>query len=266
MAEILRIGRHFIANGIRLHYVRFGTGKAPIVLLPGITSPAATWEFVAQAMAEYNDVYVLDIRGRGLSQGGPDLPYGLDDYVADAAAFINNLNLGSPPAVVGHSMGARIAARLAARHPALVGKLVLVDPPVSGPGRRPYPIPLDYYLQSMAAVANGQGYEAMKQSLPWSDEQLQVRMEWLPTCEPEAIVQSHRSFHEDDMHADLPAILAPTLLLYAENGGTVTDSDALEILKSIKDCQHQKVAGAGHMIPWDQLDVFVSAVKSFLHA
>lgn len=264
MAEILRIGRHLIANGIRLHYVRFGDGKSPIVLLPGITSPAATWEFVAQAMAEYNDIFVVDIRGRGLSQGGPDLPYGLEDYVADAAALVRNLDLRSP-AIVGHSMGARIAARLAARHPTLIGKLVLVDPPVSGPGRRPYPIPLDYYLQSMAAVANGQGYEAMKQSLPWTDAQLQIRMEWLPTCEPEAIIQSHKSFHEDDMHTDLPAIEAPTLLLYAENGGTVSDQDALEISSLVKDCRQQKVAGAGHMIPWDQLEVFASSIKSFLH-
>ncbi len=264
MSDIQRIGRHASVNGIRLHYVRFGTGKDPLVLLPGITSPAATWEFVAEAMAEFNDIYVVDIRGRGLSQGGADLSYGLEDYVADAAELIGVLNLKLPD-IVGHSMGARIATRLAARYPALIGKLVLVDPPVSGPGRRPYPIPLDYYLESLAAVANGLGYESMKQSLPWSDAQLQIRMEWLPTCDREAIIQSHRSFHEDDMHGDLPAIRAQTLLLYAENGGTVTDQDAKEISTLIKNCQSQKVAGAGHMIPWDRLSVFVDSVKNFLH-
>jgi hypothetical protein len=32
------------------------------------------------------------------------------------------------------------------------------------------------------------GYEEMKESLPRSDEYLQLRMEWLPTCDPTAVI------------------------------------------------------------------------------
>jgi pimeloyl-ACP methyl ester carboxylesterase len=55
-----RQGRHVVANGIRLHFVRLGNGRPPLILLPGITSPAVTWEFVAASLAARNDVYVLD--------------------------------------------------------------------------------------------------------------------------------------------------------------------------------------------------------------
>jgi N-formylmaleamate deformylase len=258
-----RQGRHALVNGIRLHYVRLGRGRPPLVLLPGITSPAASWEFVGERLAETHDVYILDNRGRGLSQGGADLSYRLDDSARDTEELIRTLGLDRP-ALVGHSMGGRIAVRLAARAPGCVGKLVLVDPPVSGPGRRAYPLPLNWYLDSIDAVSRGQGFEEMKKNLPWSDEHLELRMEWLPTCDKTAIIESHRSFQDEDIHGDLPKIAAETLLMYAEKGGTVTEADASEIMGLLKKGRKQRIDGVGHMIPWDDLDAFVSAVRTFL--
>lgn len=260
---VQRQGRHVVANGIRLHYVRLGKGRPPLVLIPGITSPAMTWEFVGQRLAEHNDVYILDNRGRGLSQGGPELGYGLDDYARDTEAFIRALGLDRP-AIVGHSMGGRIAVRLAALAPECVGKLVLVDPPVTGPGRRAYPLPLNWYLDSIDSVSRGHGLEEMKKALPWSDEHLELRMEWLPTCDKTAIAQSHKSFHEDEIHGDLPRIRSDTFLIYAEKGGTVSDSDADEFVRLLQKGRKQRIDGVGHMIPWDNLDAFASTVRAFL--
>lgn len=261
--RVPRQGRHVVANGIRLHYVRLGKGRAPLVLLPGITSPAASWEFVAERLAERNDVYVLDNRGRGLSQGGRELGYRLDDYAADTEGFIRALGLDRP-AIVGHSMGGRIAVRLAARAPGCVGKLVLVDPPISGPGRRPYPLPLNWYLESIDAVSRGEGYEEMRKNLPWSEEHLELRMEWLPTCDRTAVMESHKSFQEEEIHSDLPKIASETLLIYAEKGGTISEAEAEELAGALKKGRKQRIDGAGHMIPWDRLDAFVSAVQGFL--
>jgi N-formylmaleamate deformylase len=258
-----RQGRHLVANGIRLHYVRLGEGRPPLVLIPGITSPAVSWEFVGEKLAAQNDVYIIDNRGRGLSQGGPELGYRLDDYARDTEALIRGLGLDRP-AVVGHSMGARIAVRLAALAPQCVGKLVLVDPPVSGPGRRPYPLPLNWYLESIDAVSRGLGFEEMKKALPWSEEHLQLRMEWLPTCDKAAIAESHKSFHDEEIHSDLPKIRSDTFLIYAEKGGTVSESDADELVRALKKGRKLRVDGAGHMIPWDKLDAFVSAVRAFV--
>jgi len=260
---VARQGRHVLTNGIRLHYVRLGQGSAPLVLLPGITSPAVSWEFVGERLADRHDVYVLDNRGRGLSQGGADLGYRLDDYAADTAGLIRALKLARPD-IVGHSMGGRIAARLARQSPDCVGKVVMVDPPVSGPGRRAYPPPLQPYLDSIDAVSRGEGLEQMRKTLPWSMEKLEQRMEWLPTCDRTAVIESYKSFHEEDMHGDLPGIAAETLLLYAEKGDTVRESDADEIVRALKRGSKQRIDGAGHMIPFDQLDAFITAVQGFL--
>lgn len=258
-----RVGRHLLLNDLRIHYVKIGSGRPPLVLLPGITSPAATWEFVAERLAAYADVYIMDIRGRGLSSGGTHLSYQLDDYARDVQGLIDALALDQPM-VLGHSMGARIAIRFAAQSATALQKLILVDPPVSGPGRRPYPIALPYYLQSIQEVSEGRGYAAIKAQFGWTEAQIEARMEWLPTCDPFAIAESHRSFHEESIHGDLPHISTPSLLLYAERGNTVTDADALEITRAMGQCTAQKIPDAGHMIPWDQLDAFVAAVASFI--
>lgn len=262
MTAPVRQGRHIIANGIRLHYIKFTSGLPPLVLLPGITSPAATWEFVAERLAVFFDVYVLDIRGRGLSQGGENLSYLLDDYAADVEAFNREVGL-EKPVVLGHSMGARIAIRFARRYPAQMGELILVDPPVSGPGRRSYPVALEFYLDSLELVSRGEGLDEMRKKLPWSPEKLEQRMQWLPTCDRTAIIESYKSFHDEDIHSDLPELPMRTLLLYAEYGDTVTDKDADELAMMIKHCKKQRIDGAGHMIPWDRLDAFVAAISNF---
>ena len=87
---MLRYGAHVRANGIRQHYLRYaieGQSQQPLVLVPGIVSPAAIWGFVGERLGRTFDTYVLDVRGRGLSEGGPDLDYGLDACAADLRAF-----------------------------------------------------------------------------------------------------------------------------------------------------------------------------------
>jgi N-formylmaleamate deformylase len=258
-----RFGRHVISNKIRMHYVKIGTGNPPLIILPGITSPAATWEFVANEFAASRDVYIIDFRGRGLSQGGQELSYRLDDYAADISEFIGMLGLDRP-VILGHSMGARVAIRLASGKSIAESRCIFVDPPTSGPGRRSYPIPAEYYLKSLDSVARGEGYEDLKANFGWTDAQIEARMEWLPTCDPVAIIESHKSFHDEDIFEDLKFINQKCLLMYAENGGTVTDSEAQEIKSGLKDCQVCKIQGAGHMIPWDRLPVFVEEVGKFI--
>src|SRR4051794_41866208 len=56
------------ANGLRLHFLEYGEGNTPsVVIVPGITSPAVTWEFVAVELAGGFHVLGVDVRGRGLS-------------------------------------------------------------------------------------------------------------------------------------------------------------------------------------------------------
>src|SRR5579885_2241772 len=262
---ISRRGAHCMANGIRLHYLEFqsASGDPPILLLPGITSPAITWSFVAERLAATHRVYVLDIRGRGLSESRAGLSYTLDDYARDARDVSEVLGLGHP-VVIGHSMGARIAARLGAMAGDLPSKLVLIDPPLSGPGRAPYPTPLSSYLTAIEAASRGASVDEFRKFMPtWTDEQIAMRLEWLPTCSVEAVTQTHRNFHEEDIFPDFPRLSCPTLLVYAAKADVVPAKAAAEIATLLPSGRAVPVQ-AGHMIPWDNLEDFLAVVREFL--
>jgi lipase len=110
----------------RLGSQRGGQAESPAVLaVHGITSTSFAWLAVAAALADDVSLIAVDLRGRGDSGSLPG-PFGLDAHVEDLVAVLDALAL--PQAVVlGHSMGAYIAARLGTRHPDRVSRLVLVD-------------------------------------------------------------------------------------------------------------------------------------------
>jgi N-formylmaleamate deformylase len=257
-------GGNVQANGIRQHYLRYG-GKGPaLILIPGITSPAITWGFVAERLGEHFDTYVLDVRGRGLSSTGPELDYSADACANDIGAFAQAMSLDSYH-LVGHSMGARFAVSSAVRHPVGVNRLVLIDPPVSGPGRREYPSKLSWYVDSIRQSLVGMDFDAMRAfCATWTDEQLQLRAEWLHTCYEPAIVRAFNDFHEVDFHEDLPKLEAPTLLVIAGRGGVIQPEDEAEILDLQPNIRSVHVESAGHMIPWDDLEGFFAAFGDFL--
>lgn len=265
-------GANVHANGIRQHYLRYGgasggrEARDAIIIVPGITSPAVTWGFVGERFGREFDTYVLDVRGRGLSEASATLDYSLDAQAADVVAFAQALGL-KRYAIVGHSMGARIGIRAARAHPAGLTRLVLVDPPVSGPGRRPYPSQLPWYVDSMALARDGIDKEGMRRFCPtWTDEQLQLRAEWLHTCDERAIIASFEGFHGDDIHADLPKVAVPALLMVAGRGDVVRDADIEEIRTLLPSLEVSRVPNAGHMIPWDDEEGFYAAFGSFLGA
>jgi N-formylmaleamate deformylase len=264
MSGVRRSGLNVAANGIRQHVLRYGGGGKPLLIVPGITSPAITWEFVAEAMAGEFDTHVVDVRGRGLSSSGPGLDYGIDALADDLIGLVDALHLDDV-VVVGHSMGARIAARAVSRQPAHIARLVLVDPPVSGPGRRAYPSKLPWYTDSIRLAMSGIDAEGMRAFCPtWTDEQLAVRAEWLHTCYEPAIVKAFNDFHETSFHDDIPGLRLPTALMVAGKGGVIQQDDIAELVSLKADLQIIHVPAAGHMIPWDDFPGFLGALDSIL--
>ena len=272
-APAMTSGRHLITNGIRLHFLDLESsrpehGSDPdgqtVVLIPGIVNPAITWEFVGRHLAAFGRVIVLDNRGRGLSSGGPDIGYTLDDYAQDAAGLIEALGLDRP-FVLGHSMGGRIAIKLAATRPDLVGSLIVADPPLSGPGRPAIGGSIQWWLDGIDAAARGEAPDSAAPNLRnWTPEQLALRSEWMPTCDKTAVRKSFEYFATEDIHILLPDIQCRTLLIYAENGGMVTEDSAAEVASHLKDGRVLRIDNVGHMIPWDDLDGFVTAVRDFI--
>jgi energy-coupling factor transporter ATP-binding protein EcfA2 len=144
---------------------------------------------------------------------------------------------------------------------------ILVDPPVSGPGRANYPTPLSWYVDSIRLSLAGVRAEELRPYSPtWSDYHLQVRAEWLHTCNEEAIVKTYRGFHEENIQDDLPYVQAPTTLIAAGRGGVIADTDIAEFKRLMPKVDVVRMHNAGHMVPWDDFEGFFAELKKILPA
>ena len=147
-----------------------------------------------------------------------------------------------------------------------IERLVLADPAVSGPGRRPYVKSLSFYLDSIHEAREGRAdVEAIRKTYPnWTDEQLRNRAEWLHTCDDAAIEKSLRGLNEEDIHGDLPHLKMPTLLVQAGKGGVILEEDVADMKRLLPALQVKTIPQSGQMLPFDDLPAFLASMAEFL--
>ncbi|HEY2440091.1 MAG TPA: alpha/beta fold hydrolase [Solirubrobacteraceae bacterium] len=257
------VSRFVEANGIRLHFLEYGDGDNPdLVLVPGITSPAVTWEFVSLQLARDYHVFTMDVRGRGLSDH-PTTGFTTPDYARDLAEALPALGLDRP-LVVGHSMGAWIAAAFGALHRELRGPLIIADPPMTRPGGDAYFIPVESFERSIAEAKAGATAADMRPYFPtWTEEQLQQRAEWLPTCDVTAVTETWRMFHVESWLEWWRALEPPVLFLWGSDSPAVGPNGAGEAAEVNPAAEVAVVPGAAHMLPFDDLEGFLAPVREF---
>src|SRR5439155_20727825 len=81
LGQVQATSRWVTGGDLRLHVLDYGGDGVPLVMLPGITSPAITMDFVARRLTDLVRPIVVDVRGRGLSDDGDS--YTLADYACD---------------------------------------------------------------------------------------------------------------------------------------------------------------------------------------
>lgn len=123
--------RELTVNGLRLHLYDAGRGPA-FVLLHGLADEADSWRHVIPALAQTHRVIAPDLPGFGRSDR-PKRAYTPGFFVQVVVGLLEKLGL-EKVSLVGNSLGAEIAARLALEHSGLVSRLVLVDGPSLGGG------------------------------------------------------------------------------------------------------------------------------------
>jgi N-formylmaleamate deformylase len=261
LADVRAQSRWVRSGDLRLHVLDYGGDGVPLVVLPGITSPAITMDFVARKLTDLVRPIVVDVRGRGLSDSGKS--YTLEDYADDTVAVLDGLGL-ERPLLLGHSMGARIAAVVAARGVPVRGT-VLVDPPMSGPGRGPYPTSLDVFLDQLEEAQRGTDADEVARSWPrWPRREQELRARWLSSCDTDAIVATHAGFESEDFFATWPQVPALTVLIYGGASPVVTAAGAAEAAATNPAAQLVEVPGAGHMVFWDEPEAAFRLLREIL--
>ncbi len=114
-------------NGVRMYYEIHGNGTGtPLVLLHGSLSAIGTsFGQLLPGLAEGRRVIAVEMQAHGRT-ADIDRPLRVAHLADDVAALLRHLGVQRAD-LLGYSLGAGVALRVALDHPELVGKLVLVS-------------------------------------------------------------------------------------------------------------------------------------------
>lgn len=119
-------------NGIRVHYLKTGNGKTPLVLIHGFGDDARMW---IPLFADFSNDYTIiapDLRGLGQSSR-EKTGYDKKTAAVDIHELVKSLGY-KEIYLVGHDIGMMVAYAYAAQFPSEVKKLALMDAPIPGVG------------------------------------------------------------------------------------------------------------------------------------
>jgi pimeloyl-ACP methyl ester carboxylesterase len=124
--ESARDTEYLELEGVWIRYNVIGGGP-PVLLVHGWLSSSRVWDQLAGRLAQRFTVYTLDLSGFGESDK-PLSGYGVRNGSRLLYAFCAHFGL-TRANVVGHDLGGAMAVKLAADHPDVVGRLVIVSAP-----------------------------------------------------------------------------------------------------------------------------------------
>ncbi len=245
-------------DGLDTFYQTQGEGDA-VVLLHGWGTSSQSLDPVAAWLLPAFRVVSVDLPGFGWSQA-PPAAWGTAEYAAHVRQLLTVLGI-ERAALLGHSFGGRVALQLASRHPELVARLVLVASAGVRPPRGPR-----YYLR----VGTTKALRLML-SLPGLRGVGARRLErWRATAGSRDYRAAGRmrptlvKVVNEDLRPILPAVQAPTLILWGDQDQEVPRSAMDVMTASIPGARLTVFPGAGHFPFQDAPEAFCQALAEFL--
>jgi esterase len=257
-----------------LAHARAGAGRRPLVLLHGLLGSARNLTTLARYLADRDaglGVVSVDLTGHGAS---PPLPPGADTaaLAADVLATARALGLPPPLALVGHSLGGRVALQAARLEPTAIGLVVLLDiapGPLAADGE--ISRMLDILLHMPAAfVSRGQARARLTSAglAPTLAEWLLLNLEpvgdghrW--RLDRRAVADLHERVAAEDLWPVVEEARRFTLrCVRGDASGYVGEDDARRLDGA--GCPVTTIAGAGHFLHTERPQAVGDAVLAAL--
>lgn len=261
-----------IGDGVSLHYAEAGSGDAVICLHgtgPG-SSGLSSYAANIGALGERFHTYVPDLPRFGGSTkvkiSAPRL-----DYMSGAVRrFMDALGIDRAH-LVGNSMGAQTALKLAIDSPDRVGRLVLMAPAVMGYSLSS-PMPTEAVrLISTYYSGDGPSRERMRQLLlrmvhdpsRLTDEVVDARFQ--ASIDPETLeANSIGPWARQSLEGEVGECAAPTLLIWGLEDRATPFDHALYLMKTLPDARLHVLQHCGHWANVERAEEFNAQVLGFL--
>jgi pimeloyl-ACP methyl ester carboxylesterase len=279
----VRVRSHHARIGdVDAHWLTAGRGS-PVLLVHGLGNSSLVWRRVIPGLARNHLVIAADLPGFGHSSPTRQRPL-LDAYTGFLAELIRRAGRGVPAAIVGNSVGGAVAMRLALTHPALVERLVLVDPAGVGQGvpswwrlvrfeplvRLLSAVPLTLTPRPVLEHVIGAAYRRMAFADPSHVSERSVRLFAERLNSRDRIHRFLRNAHDvvDAFEGEVQRLEhplpVPVLALWGRHDRLVPLHDALALLERLGELEVRIIEDAGHSPQLEAPEAFLAAVTPFL--
>ncbi len=259
-----------IINGVKLHYCDSGqSDRETLLFVHGLMLASESFEAQVAAFRHDYRVVTFDLRGQGRSakpQDGLDL----ETLAEDTGALIEALQC-SPAHIVGFSMGAFIAMRVAARRPDLVRTLTLIGP--SADAEEPDHLARYNKLLAVAVFIGPQLMVGVMLKILFGPTWLSARenslaiKRWKRALSrlPRSIFRAARaSANRRSIVDELALIAAPTLIVSGEEDRPISPAKSRAVHNGIKGSQFLSAPRAGHAVMIEQPEMFNDCLRAFI--
>ena len=238
------------------------TADEPVLFIHGYADSSHSFDRLAPFLKRGLNHYFLDLRGHGDS-AKPETGYAVADFVQDVVSFAQPLNQPRI-SLVGHSMGGVIAQKIAAAHPELVSKMILINSSARAKGNSVLSAIKDEVDSFTEAVDDVfiKDFQTPGSPVPASFlETIISESKKVPLAVWQQVISG---LLEADNSATLRQITADTLLLYGENDAVFSLADQQYLLDHIPASSLRRIPGAGHAPHWEKPELAAEAINRFL--
>lgn len=227
-----------------------GTAASPLVLLHGIGSASASWVAQLTSLPPGGGIWAWDAPGYGDSDALSPAQPRAGDYAERVWAWLDALQVGGPVTLVGHSLGALMAAGAARLAPQRVSSLVLLAPAQgyarAEPALRHSKLADRLGLLSRLGpqgIADTRG-AAMLSPQATADMVGFVR-QIMAGIDPAGYTQAAHMLAGGDLLADLLALSCPVLVANG-SADSITPADGCRALAQAAGARYESLGPVGH--------------------
>ncbi|KAK6731510.1 hypothetical protein RB195_007767 [Necator americanus] len=278
--------RFYSGKALELASIRYGDPskdreRPPLIICHGLFGQKQNWHSVSKAMQRRLGctIYSLDLRNHGESPWSDSMNY--DDMSADVVGFLENLSKEinfRQFHLLGHSMGGRVAMRIAveASWQRLIDRLIIEDvSPKAYEKEFAAHVTFRKYIHAMAAMDLSKSRREILKELEDIVPDIGVRQFLLTNLTPTHIagvsrwrcnLQAIDNNLEKLLRFTIPdgTFSGPTLFSYGKNSEYIQEKDQNYIRSIFPKVQFEGIPNAGHWVHAEQPQAFMDSVCKFL--
>jgi 3-oxoadipate enol-lactonase len=249
-------------NGTEIAYEVRGMGE-PLLMIHGAGIPHDEFQPQYETLGAKFRLILPDVRGHGESPV-TKAPYSMKQFADDMFALLEHLGIDET-LILGHSMGGTIAQQMVMDHPERVKAMVLAETNygIKSDAMLYWIVKLMDPLSRMIGLKRLSGLSVKQfsgrspQLKPFLETAFQQHVD-----DPANFWNISQANNEYDGKGQLAKIQCPTLIMAARNN-PATHSYAQYMAENIPNARLIMISNAGHMLNWDNAEVFNKTVIEF---